>query len=469
MPSIFISYAREDQEAAQSLADDLTALGQQPWLDQALTGGQAWWNAILGAIRTSDVMAFAISARSLESVACKRELGYAVSLRKPILPVLVADGVVIELLPPALAEMQFVDYRSADRDALRALARAVANLPSGGPLPEPLPPEPGTPISYLGSIAEEVESTDALTFEDQSSIVLRLKGSLRGPEAGPARTLLAKLRTRGDLYARIAEEIDSLLGRSAPGMRAAQPAPASSATSPSPPPPPPPPPQAAASQASRPSASPSAPGPGPAAEPISALELPARPRESADVRRAGGRGDDGTHRPAPASRKPGIVIVLLSLGCGILAALAPDAPDVGSRLLTLAPGSALAALLFGVYWLRSPGRWPLFRLLAILLVAFGALVAAVGAAEVLGFIGHSVGVAAAVAGAGVLAWRGERVNAGLALVVAFGIAMLGPLAQRLDSLWPLWAELRIPFAIAWVVAAHRLVWRATGGSSRAAP
>ena len=59
---------------------------------------------------------------------------------------------------------------------------------------------------------EQIETTGALSFEEQAALVMKLKDRLGGGEHGQeVRTLLARLRRRSDLYARIAEEVDDLL------------------------------------------------------------------------------------------------------------------------------------------------------------------------------------------------------------------------------------------------------------------
>ncbi len=93
MVNIFISYSRKSETAVRALADDIEALGHEVWFDQDVSGGQAWWDQILASIRTCDVFVFALAPDSLNSKACEREYSYAADLGKPILPVLVADGV----------------------------------------------------------------------------------------------------------------------------------------------------------------------------------------------------------------------------------------------------------------------------------------------------------------------------------------------------------------------------------------
>jgi hypothetical protein len=212
MSSIFISYSRYSETIVKTLTDDIEALGHTVWLDKELKGGQAWWDQILGAVRDCDVFLFVLDPKALNSTACKHEYGYATALGKPILPVLVAEGVSTTLLPPALSQIQFVDYRKQDRAAALRLGRAIATVPPPKPVPDPLPPPPEVPISYLGRLSEQIETTPTLSYEQQSGLVVDLKRSLRDPEiAEDGYALLTRLRKRRDLFATIAEEIDELV------------------------------------------------------------------------------------------------------------------------------------------------------------------------------------------------------------------------------------------------------------------
>ena len=95
------------------------------------------------------------------------------------MPVLIADDVDTELLPEALAQIHFVDYRREDRAAFRALAKALTALPPSAPLPDPLPEAPPAPVSYLSGLKEQLEATEDLSFAEQTGLVLRLKSGLR--------------------------------------------------------------------------------------------------------------------------------------------------------------------------------------------------------------------------------------------------------------------------------------------------
>lgn len=219
MANIFLSYNRQSKSVARTLANDLEALGHTVWFDQELSGGQVWWDQILAMIRDCDVFVFVLAPKSLTSTACNREFGYAADLGKPILPILVSAEVSTNLLPEALSQIQFVDYKKQDRDAAFRLARAIAAVPPPAPLPNPLPSPPEVPVSYLGSLAEQVETTSTLSFEQQSTLVVDLKKCLRDPETtSDTRILLERLRKRRDLLASIADEIDEVLAIMSPAL-----------------------------------------------------------------------------------------------------------------------------------------------------------------------------------------------------------------------------------------------------------
>lgn len=212
MAIIFVSYGRAIQEKVRALTQDLESLGHEVWFDQALAGGQAWWDQVLTNIRACDVFVFALAPASLESQACRLEYAYAGDLGKVVLPVLVADGVATDLLPPALATIQYVDCRAQDKSAVVGLVRAFAALPPARALPDPLPQAPDAPVSYLGSLGEQVQSAAKLTFEQQTALVLRLKQGIKTDGDGRnVRALLQQFRARDDLFARVADEIDELL------------------------------------------------------------------------------------------------------------------------------------------------------------------------------------------------------------------------------------------------------------------
>jgi hypothetical protein len=86
----FISYARKDADIVARLRADIEDLRGDAWVDGRLAGGQAWWDEVLDAIRTSDLVVLALSAVALASEACRFEAEYAIRLNRPVLPIQVS-------------------------------------------------------------------------------------------------------------------------------------------------------------------------------------------------------------------------------------------------------------------------------------------------------------------------------------------------------------------------------------------
>ena len=334
MSYVFISYCRTSGDAVKALAQDIGELGHRAWLDQELSGGQAWWDQILAVIRECDVFVFALAPDALDSEACKREYKYASALGKPILPVLVADGVSANLLPPELSRLQHVDYRRQDKQAVIGVMRAFNALPKAPALPDPLPEPPSPPLSYLGGLMEQIETTSELTFAQQAALVLKLKERFAAAQnRDEVRTLFARLRKRDDLYARIGEEIDALLASDKVGSASRPYAPRESAPS-----------SPAASYAERPR------GP-PAVEPT--LAAP-HVQSAARLAVTSGSEPPGSGIAAEQQRtRPGkwrlLLKGILALFFGLIAAGFTMAGLVESRVLNHSVGSAVLLLLWPIW------------------------------------------------------------------------------------------------------------------------
>ena len=212
MSQIFICYSRENQDIVKTLANDIKELCHNVWFDHELTGGQAWWDQILERIRKCDIFIFALAPEALSSPACKLELKYASDLCKTILPIMVADGVSIKLLPPALSAIQHVDYRHQDKQSFKSLIKATKTLPAPQPLPDPLPEPPEAPVSDLGNLKEQLEAKETLDREKQSALLFQLEEGLREiNDTDEICRLLIQFSKRDDLNAKIGKRIDSLL------------------------------------------------------------------------------------------------------------------------------------------------------------------------------------------------------------------------------------------------------------------
>lgn len=205
----FVSYAREDAAAVERLAVALRTLRCDVWFDEALAGGQAWWDVILDRVRSCDVFVCAVSRAMLESVACMAELDYAARVRRPLLPVLI-EPMPAELLPSALAVIQTVDFTAGAQDPGLHLAGAILGLPPALHLPQPLPPSPPAPISYLSSLAERAR-VRTLTDDEQLAMMVRLEEAWTRPaERLVAQQIVQLMLRRDDLLHRVAVRLHAL-------------------------------------------------------------------------------------------------------------------------------------------------------------------------------------------------------------------------------------------------------------------
>jgi hypothetical protein len=214
MPHVFVSYSRNNLDAITQLVGDLQSVGIDTWHDQTLTGGQRWWDNILANIRACDLFVFALSPESWDSEACRSELAYAMQLGKPIIPVVVSEGVNINLLPQPLNQIQVIDYRERDKKAAFALVRSINTALPTPPLPNPLPAPPHVPVSYLSTLKERIDSTGPLSAQDQKVLLSEIEEEFEeGRSPVEIRNLLLSLKRRNDLLAKVATKVNMLLNR----------------------------------------------------------------------------------------------------------------------------------------------------------------------------------------------------------------------------------------------------------------
>ena len=206
---LFASYSSIDRDRIAAVLADLEALGHEVWLDEQLSGGQLWWDEILGHIRTCDAFVFLVSPASVASEACLAEFGYAQDLGRTVIPIEL-ESMNPALLPSALGQHQLVSYSEGSRAELMALSRALGRLAAGRPLPDPLPAPPRLPGGYFSHVRDEIATADELTLEQQLGVLHRLRARADDGSSDEILTLLATFRRRDDLYATVAVEADEL-------------------------------------------------------------------------------------------------------------------------------------------------------------------------------------------------------------------------------------------------------------------
>jgi hypothetical protein len=232
--TVFISYARTNQAAAEQLRADVERCHRRVWVDRELTGGQSWWLAILHHIRDCDVFAVALSPQWVHSKACDLELRYAIALGRPVLPIMVAK-VDPRLAPPAVADAQILDYLQRNPETMFALRDALDTLPAAPPLPALLPPEPAAPISYLHNVITALNAP-ALGPDIQFGVWRQLRAALDDAdddERAELLKLVRRFRRRRDLIPQLISSIDAVSGPpTSPGEQSWPPVPSSTWTAP---------------------------------------------------------------------------------------------------------------------------------------------------------------------------------------------------------------------------------------------
>jgi TIR domain-containing protein len=130
MTQIFISYSRKDINFARKLAGDLEKAGYEVWWDLTdLRGGDDWPRVIPAAIESSQYVIVVLSPNSAISDWVEKEYTQALSLRKKIIPIMLANSRV----PFALNTINYIDFSGEDYAA--SLNSLLATLGYTGGMP----------------------------------------------------------------------------------------------------------------------------------------------------------------------------------------------------------------------------------------------------------------------------------------------------------------------------------------------
>ncbi|MBL8161050.1 MAG: toll/interleukin-1 receptor domain-containing protein [Anaerolineae bacterium] len=91
LPPVFVSYSRKDMAFARPLVEALTLQGAQVWFDQNdIHGGENWRQSIEAGIKACGPLVFVMSPNALASEYCRKEVDFAQTLNKRIVPVCAA-------------------------------------------------------------------------------------------------------------------------------------------------------------------------------------------------------------------------------------------------------------------------------------------------------------------------------------------------------------------------------------------
>lgn len=124
MSTLFVSYSRKDSAMVYTIANKLRGLNYTVWTDiTGIAGGTIWHKEIEQALTACDAVLVMVSSASKESDWVRKEILYALDLKKTIIPVRLERIT----LPFSLIDLQPIDY-IVDPDT--AFTSLVAVLPA---------------------------------------------------------------------------------------------------------------------------------------------------------------------------------------------------------------------------------------------------------------------------------------------------------------------------------------------------
>jgi len=123
---VFVSYSRQEASLADWLRQQLDSAGFEVFRDvESTLPGEEWWRRLMDLIARADVIVFLLSPRSSGSKVCIKEIEYAGSLNKRIVPVVI-ETVDWQAVPEGLAKIQSVDLTDHSKRDLAFTQLVVA-------------------------------------------------------------------------------------------------------------------------------------------------------------------------------------------------------------------------------------------------------------------------------------------------------------------------------------------------------
>ncbi len=123
-PYVFVCYSHADEKIVYPEIRWLQDQGVRIWYDEGISAGRIWRAEIGEAIEGADKVLFYISAASLKSDHCNREVSVALDDETEILPVYLEDTPLTPDLKVGLARLQAI-HRTEDEDYQRHLMGAL--------------------------------------------------------------------------------------------------------------------------------------------------------------------------------------------------------------------------------------------------------------------------------------------------------------------------------------------------------
>lgn len=134
MKGVFLSYARGDEPVARELTASLGQEQLMGWMDQTdIAAGEAIACKVKESLREASVIVVLLSERSLRNQWVQFEIGAAIGMNKPIIPILIGQPGIEPSLPQWLERTMCVDARGRPMEEVaKKVARALSDLTARG-------------------------------------------------------------------------------------------------------------------------------------------------------------------------------------------------------------------------------------------------------------------------------------------------------------------------------------------------
>ena len=119
---VFISYSRKDQEVADYLCDFLKENDIEYWIDrEGIFSSSNYKELIVDAIEVSKAVIFISSVNSNSSINVIREIGYAVNMNKPILPLKIDDAQYAKSIRLDISDIDQIDFKNPAKSSKKLI------------------------------------------------------------------------------------------------------------------------------------------------------------------------------------------------------------------------------------------------------------------------------------------------------------------------------------------------------------
>ena len=194
-PYIFVSYSHKDGPAVLRIVEALNDNGFRVWYDNGIEAGTEWPEYIAERLMSSQVVIAFMSRNSQESHNCRREIHFAIELKKELLVVYLED---FELSPGMRLQLSALQamYRakcSDDADFCARLCNAAILQKCKTPDSAPKPADPVAEVKTAEVKTAEVKTAEVKTAEVKTAEVKTAE--VKTAEAKTAEAKTAEVKT----------------------------------------------------------------------------------------------------------------------------------------------------------------------------------------------------------------------------------------------------------------------------------